>query len=263
MRAFFFAIASFALLGGTASADSLIAVLPQSVHQAVHYRVTRTIQGFNGPETTTQNFALMRRDASNFSLERTDAHSVPTAVPLKIGADGMLTLANAGADASPDAALNDALFAFDAALVAMKDATGAAHDSWAAYVPVSPAKGAQVAAITFVPANVAGSELDFYGTGQAVAATGAASVATASASPEPERRGGGRRGGGFGGGGYRGRPGGDEAAAGPGAVSTSLHVEGHISAKRVTRIAMTETRTVTVQNLPFVNVSSWSITIVK
>ncbi|HZO92663.1 MAG TPA: hypothetical protein VFB22_02760 [Candidatus Baltobacteraceae bacterium] len=245
------------------SADSEVAVLPQASRPAMQIRVARTIQGFSGPEVTTQTYQLVRKSPTALTIQRVDPHSVPTTYVLHVGPDGTVALADAAA-AVAEPALGDVVYALDAAIVAMREATGSPHDSWNAYVPISGAKGAPTAGITFVPANVAGAEMDFYGTGQAVPGNPAAG-----ASPAPERRRGGGRGG-FGGGGFggggRGRygaRGGDQSGerAEAAAVATSVQIDGHLSDKRVTRIAITETRTVTVANLPFTNVSSWSIAV--
>ncbi len=243
-----------------ALAEPTITVLPQAAGQRIHFRIVRTTQGTNGPESTSAVFEVVRKDPVTLTIARAGV-GVPSTSTLKVGADGRLTVAE-DEGLTADVPLADAVYALDAAIVAVHDATGSPHDSWAAYVPISAAKSAAVAGITFVPSNVAGAEMDFYGTGQAAAPTGAA----ASASPVPERGRGGR--GGFGGGrGGRGRSG-DESdrgseQIGAGAIATSVHIEGHISGKHVSRIAITETRTVTVANMPFTNIASWSVTVVK
>jgi hypothetical protein len=46
-----------------------------------------------------------------------------------------------------------------------------------------------------------------------------------------------------------------------GTTSIVVHVEGHAGNARAVRIAITQTRTITVANMPFVNVGSWSIAV--
>jgi hypothetical protein len=259
-------IAALPLAPTAAAAEPVMSVLPAAAGQSVTYRVTRTLQGAGGPDAVAQTYRVTRRGPATLEIERVDPHAVPTAAVLNVGANGTVALADP-AIASAEPGLNDAVYAFDAAIVATREATGSPHDSWASYVPVSGANGAPTAGITFVPANVAGAEMDFYGTGQVAPGNPRAKP---SATPSPEQRSRGGRGG-FGGGGFGGRGGGGDRdeRAGRGAepaadaVATTLHVDGHFSAKRLTKLTITETRSVTVANMPFTNVSSWSLTVMK
>lgn len=285
------AFAFVALAALPATADPGIALLPQSVGQRIHYRVVRNTQGTTGPQSTTVVFDLVRRAGTTMVIERGDAAGTPNLSVLKTGTDGSLALAEDPRGAAADADLGDVLYGLNVAIAATHGADASARGAWAATVPVAPTPGAATAAITLVPANVAGSDFDFSGTGQA----------TASAPPQqraPGRggtsggggafpgRGGGRQGGGGGypgasgglpgggggdlpgsaanpGSGTHGDAGGRAAPGNNGGVSIVVHVAGHVSGGQVNQVAITQTRSITVAYMPFVNVGSWSITVVK
>lgn len=109
------------------------------------------------------------------------------------------------------------------------------------------------------------SEFDFSGVADA-------GIATPS-SPSPPRRGAagrGRSSGGIGfpGGGSGGFPGGGRSgtrtvAGANGGMVTTVHIDGHAGGGHVNNVAITQTRSITVANLPFANVGSWSISVVK
>ncbi len=283
------ALAFVAVAALPAAADPGIALLPQSVGQRIHYRVVRNTQGTTGPQSTTVVFDLVRRAGTTMVIERADAAGTPNLSVLKTGTDGSLALAEDPRGAAADADLGDVLYGLNLAIAATHGADAAAHGAWVATVPVAPTPGAATAAITLVPANVAGSDFDFSGTGQATAAAppeqrspGRGGTSGGGAFPG---RGGGRPGGGGGypgaGGGLPGGGGGDLPASGGypgggthgdasraapgnnGGMSIVVHVAGHASGGQVNQVAIIQTRSITVANMPFVNVGSWSITVVK
>jgi uncharacterized membrane protein YgcG len=263
-----------------AAADPGISFLPQTTGQRVHYRIVQTAQTANGPQTSTFAFDLVRRTGVAVVIERNNPDGTPNLSVLKTVADGSLALAEDPSGAAADIDIPGLLAGINLAIAATHANDASAHAAWTATVPVATTPGAESATISLAPANVAGNDFDFSGTG---------SPAPPASSAPPERQGG-RRGGsgsgfpggaggglsdGGGGGGSRGGPGAFPGISGssngrPAAANTNrngmtyvVHVEGHVSSGRVRSIAITETRSVTVANTPFFNVASWAITVLN
>lgn len=259
------------------AADPEISLLPQTTGQRVHYRIVQTAQTATGPQTSTVAFDLVRRTGGAVVVERSNPDGTPNLSVLKTGADGSLTLAEDAGGAAADADISGLLAGIDLAIAATRAGDASAHAPWTATIPVATTPDAESATISLVPANVAGNDFDFSGTGSPAPPTAAA---------RPPRQGGrrGESGGGFpsgayGGGGYGGSGARDGPAAFPGLGGSSsgrpaantnrngityvVHVEGHVAGGRVRNIAITETRSVTVANTPFFNVTRWAITVLN
>ena len=43
-------------------------------------------------------------------------------------------------------------------------------------------------------------------------------------------------------------------------MTISMHVDGHVAGGHLTRVAIAEIRSITIANMPFVNVATWTIT---
>jgi uncharacterized membrane protein YgcG len=275
----FVALIAFAAMPVTAEAAS-ITLLPQAAGQPVHVRVVRVVESANGPVSTTTTFDLVRRAPATLAMERTQPSGAPNVSVLSVQPDGSLALAEDPRGVAADADAADLLVALNLALAAIRGSDASSHASWAASVPIAPSapppnapsptanatSAGPSASLVLIQSKIAGNEFDFSGDGQA----------TENAAQEREGREGGRSGGmGFpgGGGGFPGggggfprggrSRGGGGAEGGPAAMQVSVHVEGHADAGRVERIAITQTRSITVANMPFVNVRSWSVTIGK
>ena len=244
--------------GAPAVAATPVSVLPLAVGQRVHYHLVRTVQGANGPLASVTDFDVVRRAGTTLVIERPQPDGTPNVSVLAVKKDGSLTLAEGpgGAVADPDVAgLLDGL---NLALAATRGADPNARGAWAATLPVVPAAGTATAMVSVIPANVAAGGFDFIGDGQ-----------TTVTPPAPSDRGGasgGMRfpggGGGFGGGGFgRSRGGGGERPPGGQSQQVSIHVEGHFSGARPDRVAVTQTRSIALENMPFVNVASWVLTV--
>ncbi len=263
-----------------AAADSGIAFLPQP-GQRIHYRVVRTTQTLNGPQSTSADFDVVRRTATTLVIERKTVSGAPNLSVLKVAADGSLALAEDANGAAADADLADVLYAMNLALTVTRPDGASARNSWQATLPMASTPQAEIADVTLAPANVQGADFDFAGSAQAVGAA----PARRSSVRSPLAAGGGADAGGFpggaggGGGGYPrggigGMPGGGGRSRSEGGgqaapasnrngVTTFVQIAGHVSAGSVSRLAITQTRTVTVATLPFFNVAIWSITATK
>lgn len=273
MRAFGLLATVFALCALPALAARGIALVPQDVGARGHYRVVRMTQSLNGPLTATLDFSLIRRNATTMVLERTGPGGAPNDAILAVAPDGTLTLNESGAAAAADADLTDVLTGLNLAIAAAREGDGVGHDPWPATLLLG-SSGAASAQLMLAPTNLVGSSYDFSGGGQALAQA-QPSPQQSSASGPTRRRGGygGVPGGSYGGGGFPGAgngagggyPGGaarqrPPASGGSGAGMTAFfHVDGHANADRLARITITETRTVTIENQPFTNVGSWTI----
>jgi hypothetical protein len=258
-RRSFALVAFFALVPLPAAADpGGITVLPPAPGQRIHFHVVRTVQGTNGPLSTTTAFDVVRRAGTTLVIERPQPDGAPNISVLTVKKDGSIALAEDARGAAADADLGDLLAGLNLALLATRLADASGHAAWATNIPVSQSANAASALVTILPTNVAGRDFDFTGDGQATD------------TPPAERRGGGGLGfpgggSGFpggGGGGYPHRSRGGEGGRGAESGAPTLvnvHIEGHVSRAHVERITIAETRSITVGNLPFVNVGSWAI----
>jgi hypothetical protein len=256
-----------------ASADATLALLPAAPTARVHYRVVRTQQTAQNPAISVTSFDLVRRTGTTLVLERTSAGGTPNDSVLTQAADGSLALAEDARGVAADADLADALYAVNLAIAATRSSDATAKGSWLAAIPLASTAGAPAASVTIQPGPVepgTSGGFDFSGSGDTIA----------NASPvrrPPPQAGFPGAGGGPGGGGYprhgsgepggsgspgpSGAPGDSGTPARAGGMAVSVRVDGHANGGYVTRIAITQTRSVTVAGLPFVNVGSWAVTV--
>lgn len=231
----------------------------------------------SGPQTTTATFTVVRRTPATVVIERVGPNNVPNLSVLNAAADGTLT--NADTRTSADGDLADMLYALNLGIAATREADPTASGTWLAVMPVAPAPKATTAPVVIVPANVSGTTFDFSGTAQSSSAAPPESRGNVRAGGGFPGGGGGGMGGGFpaGGGGFPGGGGGGRGgrargenpgdaqdgggeSRGPGNVALATRIDGHVAAGRVTRLTITQTRSVVIGALPFLNVGIWSIT---
>jgi hypothetical protein len=279
-----FAFAATGVMPARAAAG--VAFLPQTAGQRITYRLVHTTQTANGPQVTTTVASIVRRAGTTLVIERPAADGTPNLSVLKANPDGSLALADKPAAADSD--LPELLYAFNVAIAITHAADPSAGGTWTAVVPTAATPNATTAQVVLAPAGVVKTAFDFSGNGQG------------SSAPPPRPRdtadqlgggagNGGMRGGGFsgGGGGFSGggsgggafpggggggafpagggnrRQRGDQTAPDAGArnaAAIALHVDGHVSDGRATRLAVTETRTITLAGEPYSNVGNWTIT---
>ncbi len=275
------AVAALAL---PASADSTLSLVPVASGIPLHVHLARTVQTATGPQTTTVAFDIVRRSATTLVIERANPDGTPNVSVLKANPDGSLALAEDARGAAADADLPDVLFGVNLAIAATRGGDPAGHAPWTATMPIAPAADAIAAPVTLQPIATGANEVDFTGDGQtpelATSRRGSASAGSDDGGPGGGRGGGafpgggGYGGGGYGGGGYgggggrrnpfpdaSGSPGPNAAAirrSGPG-LPAEVHVQGQAVGGRVTRVAVTITRSVTLGGMPFTNVGNWTL----
>ena len=262
-------LVAFALVVCTALpavAETGIALVPQTAGTRVPFRVVRSVQTTTGPQISTSTFSLVKRIRATVVLERTGPNGTPNLSILKAGADGSLSIADTSNGAASDGELADVLYAINLATAVTHDGDPAARGTWFATMPLAPAPNATTAPLVLVPGTVTNTGFDFSGVIQTT-------MDVPSARPlDPGSRGvqlprvegvqlpavgGRRRRGGEGPGDGTGPP------IAPGGIAVTVHVDGHAADGRATRVNVTETRSVSVGNAPFVNVESWAITVLK
>jgi hypothetical protein len=253
-----------------ASAGTLpIGVVPQITGARIHVKLVRTTQGTTGPLATTSTFDLVRRGGGAFALERPQPSGAPNVAVLTQKKDGTLALSDDARALNADQELATIVDGLNVAIAAMHGADASNHSAWTtgvpvppvAYVPAANPPPVPTANVAFLPSNITPGGYDFSGDGQT---TGAASP-TRDRSQESQRS---RFGGGFGGGGGRGRsrsadPGEAQGAPGGGAPATAIavHVDGHIAGSTLDRITIAETRSLVLGGMPFVNQTTWTMTV--
>jgi hypothetical protein len=261
-----------------------LAFLPQTAGQRITYHLVRTTQTVNGPQVTPSTVSIVRRAGTTLVIERPAPDGTPNLSVLKANPDGSLALADKATASDGD--LTDLLYAFNVAIAITHGGDPAAAGTWLAVVPTAATPNAMTAQVVLAPAAVVRTAFDFSGDGQGTAAPpprsrdtnggGNAGGGMGGMGGGGMRGGGGMGGGGMGGGGMGGggmggggmggggrRASSDQNApdaGGRNAVATAIHVDGHVSNGQATRIAITETRTITVAGAPYVNVGNWTIT---
>jgi hypothetical protein len=270
-KLFVLALIAFAPLPAAAAGVG-IGLLPQAVGQRAHLRVVRTVQGTTGPLPATMAFDLVRRTATTLVIERQRPDGTPNLSVLTENKDGSLALTEDARGTAADADVSEVLVGLNLALAATRGADTSTHETWVATIPVGPTTGGPAASVALISSNIAGSEFDFSGDGQATASAptdrrrNSGSSGGIGGGGSPGGMGGGG-GGGFPGGGRGGRSRGGESGGGGGGgaegAPVSVHVAGHVSNGRIAQVVISQTRSVTIASLPYINVGSWSITVLK
>jgi uncharacterized membrane protein YgcG len=282
MKRMLAAVVTVAALALPAAADTPLSIVPAVAGTPVHLKLTRVEQTAHGPVTTTTAFELIPRSATTFVVERPNPDGTPNVSVVTAAADGLLALAEDARGAAADADLPPVLFGLNLAIAATRGADASGHSPWTAPIPVAPGANAPAATVSFQPIASGPTEVDFTGDGDTTPVatprrSGASGDDDGGMPPGGVGGGGGGRGGygggfpggggGFpGGGGFGGRqnafadqPGTPGAGRRGPAIPAAVHVQGQAVGGHVTRIAVTITRTVTMENLPFVNVGSWEV----
>ena len=262
------AVALFALAFGAAVAASPLPAAPSAVPpvgRAARFRIARTTQDAAGRKTTVSEVILRRKAATTLTLEGVIGGRTADLTVLSVGRDGSLQIPKSDKAASQDAALVDVVNGLNRATELFAGENGAPRDGWSATLALPETHGASVPVVVPVEvANANGGDFDLRGDGQYAPA-------------QPAGNGGMRRGGRRGGlrGGFGGPPGGGGGAAGEdqeqpqGAegphlpFSVAVSVTGQVRHGALSKLSIAETRTVTVESLPFVNLSDWSIEAAK
>lgn len=276
-RASCFLLAFGVVCGSVARADSALALLPQGAGERVHYRVTRSVATSDAPATATFDFDVQRKSPTTLTLEHRDAAGTPDISVLNVQRDGSVQLAASERAVPSEADVRDLVQFLDLALAAVNAGNGETS-GWQATLGIPAARGTTQVVVPLRATHVSGPDFDIEGTGESAAggSSGPSSrpARGGGAFPGGVPGGGAYPGGGFPNGGASGRArgggqpqGGGSAgggsAGGGGGVTLDLRVNGHVNGSRVTQLALVETRAVTVDGMPFTNVSSWTLSVVR
>jgi hypothetical protein len=207
-----------------ASAVTGLGLLPQTAGQRMTYRLVRSVQLTNGTQSaTTVTFSVMRRAGSTAVIERAGPDGTPNSSLVTLTADGTLVPADTRTT-SADGDLAEVLYALNLANAATREGDPTASGTWLGVIQAVPAPRATTAPLVLVPSSITGTSFDFGGSVQSAVTV-------------------------------------EGPARGPGPIAQTLHVDGHVTAGRVTRIAITQLRTLMVAGLPYANISSWTLTV--
>ena len=262
-----YAVALLALGFGVAAAAPQPPAAPSvvpPVGSAARFRIARTTQDAGGQKTTVSEVILRRKAATTLTLEGVIGGRTADLTVLGVGRDGSLQIPKNDKAASQDAALIDVVNGLNRVTELFAGENGAPRDGWSATLALPEAHGASAPVVVPVEvANANGGDFDLRGDGQYAPA-------------QPASNAGMRRGGRHGGlrGGFGGPPGGGGSAGeGPDQAqgpegprlpfSVAVSVTGQVRHGAVSKVSIGETRTVTVESLPFVNLSDWSIEATK
>jgi len=268
-------VAALALALGTAATQSRAAAAPTSaaaataapsivpaLGTATHYRIARTTQGNPDSQTIVSDVILRHKTPSTVTLEGNIGGRSFGQTVLNYGVDGSLQIPKNDRTDAQDAQLSDLVAALNRMSALLANGSGPPPGGWNASLVVSEVPGANAPVIVPVAvSNLSGGDFDLHGIGEL-------SVQAPSGGGGPPSGGGGNQhGGGFhgggGGGGYRGM--GDGAQASPRPeyqrqpFTVAIGVDGKVRHGAIARLSLVETRGVTIDALPFVNVSSWTL----
>ena len=261
-------------LGVVSSLSPVLAATPLPVvipapGNVLRYRVTRTAQGNTGTRSSVSTLTLRRKSATSLTLAGLyDRPSVITI--LDVAADGSLKIPDAASAPKDDSSLNDTVKGINRLTAIFAGMSSVPHDGWSAKLRLPEVRGATAPVVVPIAVeNVSAADFEMHGVGQlAVQAQAAPAAASNNVAGPPGAFG---RRGGFGGpAAFAGGP--LPLAATGGTVgitpareafTIAVSVDGRIRHRAVGRVAIVETRSVTVDALPFVNVSGWTIEALK
>jgi len=260
-----------AAFASPAGADTSAPVVIPAVGRTVHYRVTRLAQGNAGPRSLSSDVTLRRKSATTLALKGIAGDPATEQTVLTVQPDGMLQIPPADSAAAANGALVDVVNGLNRLVELFAGERSIPHDGWSPILHLPDLHGANSSVAVPVAAVNAGSGgFDLHGVGQFTV------EAPASQSPavSPQRTFNRRRG-------YRGGPAASGAFPGafPGAgtsagisgegsapaaashppLTVAVAVDGSVRRAAVHKISILETRSVTVDDVPYVNVSGWTI----
>ncbi len=241
-----------------APAPAIIAIVPP-VGGTAHYRVTRTVQGNPDPQTSVSEVTLRRKTPATLTVDGSVGGRPIGLTVLELASDGSLQIPKNDKTASQDAQLNDLIAGLNRISLLLANESGGTRDGWSASLLLPEIPGANVPVIVpVVIANSNAAGFDLHGAGEML-------VQAQAQPPSGEGSQGGH--GGHGGfhGGYGGGGGGGGGREDPGrqGFTVALSVNGDVRHGAIDKLSMMETRAITVNTLPYVNVSGWTIETLK
>jgi hypothetical protein len=250
-------------LAAPAAAEAPAAGIFPAPGSALHYRITRVTQDVIGSKTVVSELNLRRKAPGTLTLDGTIGDRPLATTVLTVGADGYVQIPKADTAANQDSALGDAVAGLNRLQALFAGSAGGGRDGWTANVVLpDPRLGGSTLVVPIAVSNPVADGFDLRGNGQLIVQ---AQGGQFGGSPRTGGRRGGYRGG-FPGGGY---PGGgsqpqasdaSEARAGSGGqpLSVNVSVDGRVRRGTISRLTIVETRSITFQAQPYVNVGSWT-----
>lgn len=277
MRCLVLTATAFAVLALSGPALAVTDTIgPPSVIPAVgvtlHLRITRTTQESTGRRAVVSDIILRRKSGSALTLDGLIAGHRLDLTVLTLGSDGLLQIPKSDKTASQDTALADVVSGLNHASEALGGPNGISNDGWSALITLNDVRAANASVV--VPVGVSSvrpGDMDLHGVGQLLVSPGGGATATASPAPGGSGRRRGGFGGGFPGGGGSGYPrgggsreGGGERPSGDATgsrlpLSVAVNVDGRIRHGAVDEIAIVETRSITLDQYAYANVSGWTV----
>ncbi len=221
------------------------AVIPAPGHTE-HYRITRTAQGNSGARTGVSDVTLRRTSATTLTLAGAFGDPPSKLTVLTVAPDGSLQIPAAAKAAGSDAALDDVVDGLNRLTQLFAGRSAAPHDGWSAAVRVPGVRGASATVVVpIVVENATATGFELHGVGQS---TVQAQRNDGSAPPRGYGRPGAFRG-----------PAPAPASSPSGPLSLTVAVDGLVRHGAVSRISIVDTRSISLDALPYVNVSGWTI----
>jgi hypothetical protein len=262
-----------AAFASPARADTPAPVVIPAVGRTVHYRVTRLAQGNAGPRSLSSDVTLRRKSATALTLKGIAGDPAAEQTVLTVQPGGLLQIPAADSAAAANGALVDVVNGLNRLVELFAGERSIPRDGWSPILHLPDLHGANSSVAVPVAAVNAGSTgFDLHGVGQfTVEAPAAQSPAVTPQRAINRRRG--YRGGPAVSGAFPGAGGafpgtgatlgtageGSPPAAGHPSVTVAVAVDGSVRRAAVRRISILETRSVTVDDAPYVNVSGWTI----
>jgi hypothetical protein len=254
-----------AALSAPARADAVAPVVIPAVGRTVHYRVTRLAQGNSGPRSLTSDVALRRKSATTLTLKGIAGDPASEATVLNVSPDGSLQIPAANSAASGNAALTDVVNGLNRLVELFAGQRSIPRDGWSPILRLPDLHGANSSvAVPIAAVNASSAGFDLHGVGEFTVQP----PATQGAAATPQRNLNRRRG-------YRGGgmsfpgavdpvgEGAAPAAAPRQTVTVAVAVDGSVRQAAVRKVSILETRSITVDEIPYVSVSGWTIEAAK
>jgi len=256
-----------AAFASPARADTPAPVVIPTVGRTVHYRVTRLAQGNAGPRSLSSDVTLRRKSATALTLKGIAGDPAAEQTALTVQPDGLLQIPAADSAAAANGALVDVVNGLNRLVELFAGERSIPRDGWSPILHLPDLHGANSSvAVPVAAINAGAAGFDLHGVGQFTVEASAAQSPAATPARTFNRRRGFRGGPAFPGtGATAGTAGEGSAPAGPThpSVTVAVAVDGSVRRTAVRKISILETRSVTVDDVPYVNVSGWTIEVSK
>lgn len=237
-----------------ASASTPLSVFPQQVGESIHYRMTRTTQAADGTRAQSIDLTIVRKTPTTASLSQTIAPDHIDITVLVVAPDGSISIPQNDQADRADAQLRDILAGLNRAIAIVRNAGSDPASGWNAAVTLSNGRGSDTSLTVPITVMKTGTN-DWDMRGLAQSALGQSQESGNQSNPN---RGGGFPGGGRGGGFPGNFPRGGRSGGSP-PMTVLVLINGHVHNGALSRLTITETRSVTVESMPFTNTNGWII----